>query len=222
MLLKLLLVNSLTILRIIGSSLLIPIYFKYSILIVGIVSLTCYFTDILDGILARYWHVSTFLGALLDGIADKILTVVNFIILYLITPYALVPIIFECLIVIIQLFKFNKHYNIKSNIFGKIKMWVLALCIALIYFINYKISNFNNYFLILLPVIIMECLTIISYFLEIFKTQEIKTKEMVNSEILVKSKNTKEHIKDIWINPEFYDNHKNDSNLKDLRKLTRE
>jgi len=93
--LKLWIVNILTLIRIIGTIILIPIYNIYGGKVVGIVSLICYLTDSIDGILARKWKVSTFFGALFDGFADKLFTIINFIVLYLITPYALIPIIFD-------------------------------------------------------------------------------------------------------------------------------
>ena len=229
---KLVVVNLLTLIRIIGTIILIPVYRIYGGFCVGIVSIFCYFTDVLDGILARHWNVSTFFGALFDGVADKLFTIINFVVLYLITPYAIIPIIFEVLTVLVQLFKYNKNYNIKSNMVGKTKVWILAICAFVTFlasdidnipllplFIKNTLSN-TSYFVLLLPAIIMEALTFLSYLLEIFDKNNIKSKGEIQKEINKKSKNTKEHIKDIWLNPEFYDKHKNDSNLKDLRKMT--
>ncbi len=136
MLFKVLFINLLTSIRIIGSILLIPIYHYYGPLYVGIVSFLCYVTDVLDGALARHFNASTFFGALFDGIADKLLTIVNFIVLYLITPYAIIPIIFEIGTVLLQLIKYNKHFNIKSNNIGKLKVWVLALTVVVTFVVS--------------------------------------------------------------------------------------
>ena len=118
MTLKLIIINMLTLIRVIGTIVLIPIYQNYGGMYVGILALICYLTDSIDGILARKWGASTFFGALFDGVADKLFTIVNFIVLYLITPYALIPILFEIAIIVIQFLKFALKLNVKSNIIG--------------------------------------------------------------------------------------------------------
>ena len=236
---KIIFINLLTLIRVIGTIVLIPIYNNYGGVFCGIFSLICYFTDSIDGILARHWKVSTFFGALFDGAADKLFTIINFIVLYLITPYAIIPIIFECLIIIIQLFKFNKNYNIRSNIIGKLKVWILAISLVLTFIISdinsltilpimlrEKILNIPNktlYFYLLLPVIIIELFTFLSYIIEIFKPINVNVVNHTKKEIkFKKSNNCWDNFKNVWLNPKFYDEHKNDTNLKDLRKLTKE
>lgn len=237
---KLIIVNFLTLIRIIGCIILIPLYNIYGGKVVGITSLICYLTDSIDGILARGWKVSTFFGAIFDGIADKLFTIVNFIILYLITPYALIPIIVEILIVLVQSFKFSRNLNIQSNIIGKSKVWILAMSVVLTFFV----SDINNltfvsltikewilsvpsstlYLWLLIPTIIMELLTLFSYMFEICfpKNIEIITtkKEKVKNPKL-SYKERKEYFKNVVFSPEFYEKHKNDTNLRDLRKLSK-
>ena len=177
--LKLILINFLTLIRIIGVILLVPIYQKMGGYYVGLLAFFCYLTDSLDGILARKWQASTFFGALFDGTADKLFTIMNFIVLYLITPYAIIPIIIELLIVLTLFIKLKKKLNLKSNIIGKCKVWVLAISVVLTYFVsdisnipflslsfkNYILNMNHNilYFVILLPSIIMEFLTLLSF-----------------------------------------------------------
>ena len=231
---KLLLINGLTCVRIIGTILLIPIYINYGGLYAAILTAVCYFTDILDGSFARHWNASTFFGAFLDGIADKALTIISFVVLFIITPYALIPIIFEILTLLINILKYTRHYNAKSNMIGKAKVWVLAICIVLTFLISdinsitflpeyikneFVIQNNDFYFWLLLPAIIIEALTFISYVLELFEANTREKPEEVVVDVV--SRGAKERVKKIWFNPEFYDNHKNDSNLKDLRKLTK-
>ncbi len=240
MTLKLLFVNFLTLLRVIGTIVLIPFYNMYGGLKAGLFSLGCYFTDSIDGILARKWKVSTFFGSMFDGIADKLLTIINFIILYLITPYAIIPIVFEILTVVIQFFKFSNNYNIKSNIIGKIKIWILAISLVILFivsditnatFIPLYIKEFilsipsqSLYLYILLPSIIMEVLTFTSYIFEMFrpskKIVELDAYKNIDSS-KYKNKTKKEYFKGIWFNPEFYQKHKNNTNLKDLWNLTK-
>ncbi len=234
---KLIIINFLTLIRIIGVVLLIPIYHHFGGLYAGILSLICYFTDSLDGLLARKWHASTFFGALFDGTADKLFTIANFIVLYLITPYAIIPIIIELLIVLILIIKLKNNLNLKSNVIGKFKVWILAICIVLTFvvsdinnisFISQSFKNcinnlnFNILYLILLsPAIIMEILTLISYILEIKTPKKIKILNKPHKEIVIPKLNGSKwnNFKEIWLNPEFYDKHKDDTNLKKLIKL---
>lgn len=237
---KLIIVNFLTLIRIIGCIILIPLYNIYGGKVVGITSLICYLTDSIDGILARGWKVSTFFGAIFDGIADKLFTIVNFIILYLITPYALIPIIVEILIVLVQSFKFSRNLNIQSNIIGKSKVWILAMSVVLTFFVSdinnltfvslnikewlLSIPSSTLYLWLLIPTIIMELLTLFSYMFEICfpKNIEIITtkKEKVKNPKL-SYKERKEYFKNVVFSPEFYEQHKNDTNLRDLRKLSK-
>jgi len=238
MTLKLWIINSLTLIRVIGTIILIPIYQKLGGVYVGILALICYLTDSVDGILARKWRASTFLGAILDGTSDKLFTIINFVVLYLITPYALIPIIFEIAIVIIQCLKFYKKINVQSNVIGKCKVWILAVCVVITFLvsdincitilpINLRMSIINMhsemlYFWLLFPAIIMEALTFISYVLEIFLPRKIETVNISKKEFKIPklSKNSAwEKFKYVWLNPEFYLEHKDDANLKDLRKL---
>ena len=237
---KLLIVNLLTFIRVIGTILLIPIYKHYGSLWVGVISLICYATDSVDGFLARHYKVSTFFGALFDGVADKLITIVNFIILYLITPYAIIPIIFEILTTIIQLIKFNKNCNIKSNFIGKLKVWVMAITLVTAFFVSgikditfisdtFKDKILNTpsnilYLIILLPAIIISIVSFMSYVIEIFKPNK-KVMAVVHQkeEVPIMSKNKGlTYFKNIWLNPDFYYAHQFESNLKDLRKLTKE
>jgi len=238
MTLKLIIINMLTLIRVIGTIVLIPIYQNYGGMYVGILALICYLTDSIDGILARKWGASTFFGALFDGVADKLFTIVNFIVLYLITPYALIPILFEIAIIVIQFLKFALKLNVKSNIIGKLKVWILAMSVVLTFLVSdvssltiltneireyiLGIPSKTLYFWLLFPSIIMEALTFVSYVLELFVPQKIKVLVEEQKELkMPKLKgNIWENFKEIWLNPEFYKEHKNDTNLKDLKKLS--
>lgn len=234
---KLVIVNSITFVRVIGTILLLTLFDKLGGFTIGMIALFIYATDILDGVLARYWRVSTFFGALLDGVADKLFTIVNFIVLYLIVKdIALIPIIIEILIILVQLIKYKLNMNIQSNLIGKLKIWILATSVVLTYFAsdieNIKflsesfIANINQisqptlYQFTLAPAIIFEIMTLISYVLEITinKNLEAATKpksKMTKKKLKVKER--KKYLKNVWFNPEFYYEHKDETNLKDLR-----
>lgn len=238
MAIKLLVINLFTLIRVIGTVILIPIYKVKGGVVAGVISLICYLTDSIDGFLARKWEASTFFGALFDGIADKLFTIINFVLLYLITPYALIPIIFEILIIVIQLIKFNKNLNIKSNLVGKFKVWVLAICIVLTFFISdissitilplefksfiLDVPKERLYFSLLLPAIVMEFFTFISYIVDFIKNNKVECKNKEKIDVKINDyKNNWDRYKNVWLSPEFYKEHKNDSNLKELRKLTK-
>ena len=160
--------------------------------------------------------------------------------LYLITPYALIPIIFELLVVLVQFLKFTKKLNVQSNIIGKSKVWILAICVVLTFLVSdinnisflsleirekiLSIPNGTLYFWLLIPAIIMELLTLISYIVEVFAKKKIKILNVSEKELKMPEligKNIWENFKYIWLNPDFYEEHKNDTNLKDLRKLSK-
>ena len=235
---KLLIINLLTLLRVIGAIILVPIYNTYGGFYVGILVSIGYLTDSIDGILARRFHASTFFGALFDGFADKLFTIMNFIVLYLITPYALIPIIFEVLVIILQLIKYHHNLNIKSNMVGKLKVWILAFSVVLTFLMS-DINTFNNvfhifrdvstipldkvYFYLLIPAILMEILTLISYFLEIFKYQNTEPIKVINNEKTpnIEQGNKWTNFKEIWLNPEYYAKHKNDKNTRNATKISK-
>jgi len=237
---KIIIVNFLTLIRIIGTIILIPLYNLYGGLAAGLTSMICYLTDSIDGVLARKWRASTFFGAAFDGVADKLFTIINFIVLYMITPFAIIPIIIEILIILVQVFKFNRNLNIQSSMIGKAKVWVLAICVVATFFvtdinsINILSLHFKEYilsidasrlyFYLLLPAIIMEVLSLISYILEIIfpENREIlhsKPKKIETPKL--KGKEKYDSFKSIWLNPVFYEEHKNDTNLRDLRKISK-
>ncbi len=239
MFLKILIVNILTFIRVIGSFVLVPIYNIYGGFYVGIIAMFGYLTDSIDGILARKWHASTFFGALLDGVADKLFTIVNFIVLFLITPYALIPIIFEILIIIVQLIKYHKKLNIKSNMIGKSKVWVLAICVVLTFLIS-DISSFNSltfnifsgiqsisvnklYFWLLFPASLMEALTLLSYIMEMITPSNLailkNEQEEIDNNMVVENKEA--NFKEVWLNPDYYTKHKNDNNLRKVTKVSK-
>ena len=129
------LVNMLTMVRIIGVVCLVPIYLKHGGTAAAIFSIGCYFTDWIDGIIARRCHVSTFFGSVFDGVADKMFSVANLIVLFTITKYAIVPIIFEAAIIIIQTIKYHRNENVQSSKAGKLKTWVISLTVIILYFL---------------------------------------------------------------------------------------
>ena len=203
---KLLFINFLTLIRIIITIVIIPVYNLYGGFYVSLIVLIGYLTDSIDGILARHWHASTFFGAFFDVVADKTFTIMNFILLYLITPYAII--------------------NVQSNWIGKTKVWILAVSVTLIFLVsditNIKFLNQELYqfilnitferlsFYILLPAIIMEILSLISYILEFFQKEKKTLKKTTKRTLDNKNYST------IWFSPSYYQTHKDDANIFEL------
>ena len=95
-----------------------------------------------------------------------------------ISPYAIILVIFELLIALIQSIKYNVGLNIKSNIYGKIKMWVAGIVISVSYLLTdnkfssaLNLKKFDNktFLIIFIPLFLAELVTLISYIKEYFK-----------------------------------------------------
>ena len=191
-------------------------------------------TDFIDGFLARNLNASTFFGSLFDALSDKAFLVINLLLLMSISPYAIILIIFELTIALIQSIKYNVGMNIKSNIFGKIKMWVAGLIISLWYLLtdykvihHFNINNLNNktFLIIFIPLFIIEVITIISYIIEYFSD-----KNKLDKKIIAKRKKEEEKLYkeiknvsfwDLMFEHDYYEKYKDYGNLKLLRSLTK-
>ena len=230
-------VNALTMVRIIGVFCLLPIYLSHGGVAASILSILCYFTDFLDGIIARKCKVVSFFGSVFDTIADKAFTVANLLVLLTITKFALIPIIFEIAIITIQMIKFRKEINVQSSITGKIKTWIIALTVIVIYLVTdiesisflsqsfiYNVTTINKNLLmgiLFIPVFVFEVLAIISYLL-FLKNYKPDKKDMPNIEVfLTKPKCFKDKLKNIytiWIDYDFYMKYKDSSGLYNILK----
>ena len=139
------LVNSITMTRVIGTFLMPFVSSAFTA-----EKLTCYIillllTDSIDGIMARRLKVSTLFGALLDTIADKLLSIATLIILAKIYPIMWLPLITEILITLINVIFGTKGAHVESSMFGKIKTWVLGVC-TVFGFITVFADDFINLF----------------------------------------------------------------------------
>lgn len=205
--LKFLIVNFLTMIRLIVALIIIPIYFKYGGFVTSIIVAISYLTDCFDGFLARHFNCSTFFGSILDGTSDKIFNIANLIIFLSITPLAIIPIILELIIIIIQIYKYKNNYVVKTSLIGKVKMWVMGLTIVLTFLtIDEATTLFKN--LLLIPLIIFEILTVLNYLKGIFKVENKRIKK-------IKSKGKfNMTLNEMLFSHSFYDKNKNDINIK--------
>lgn len=198
------LVNFVTALRFIGSFAVVPVFKLLGGLSAAVFSAIFLFTDFIDGTLARKLKASTFFGALFDGLTDKAFGIISFALLMTINPIIFsIPLILEVCIALVQNKKLKNGANIKSNMIGKIKTWVLSMSIvgsfALIETLNMSqcidyiktasvanIANIKDYlalFGIELPTIIFQLLTLASYNKEVNDDMKEYEKEQANRKI---------------------------------------
>ena len=134
-------VNILTSIRIIGSCALIPVFYTLGPIITSNLFLLIISTDWIDGFLARKLGVSTFFGALLDGISDKLLGITTLILLVSTIPSLSGAIALEVAILGVGTYKLITGNPVKSSIVGKSKMWVLAIGV----FIGLITSDYTSF-----------------------------------------------------------------------------
>ena len=128
---KKIMVNMITALRGIGGILLVPIFSIYGGIPATVWFISFMATDWIDGYLARKYEVSSFFGALLDGMFDKLFGIISFLLLASISPSYMIPLLFEAGIFGYGLYSASKGNNVKSTIIGKAKMWFLAVSVLL-------------------------------------------------------------------------------------------
>ena len=203
----LVIVNFITCLRIIGTIILFPIYFACGQIAVGCILSFLFLTDWIDGYLARKHKVSTFFGSIMDSVSDKLMAIASCIILCFINSYMIYSIIIEFLIIIVNTFVFTQKGNIQSSYIGKIKTWILSLCIILGFFICKSDTKVIN-ICIAAPAILAEFITLFDYVKKALKIKVNITTEKP------KYKKMKE-INQMLFSPEFYEKNKNNPGLID-------
>lgn len=236
-----LITNFVTLLRVIGIFALIPVFKIYGGFATFMLSASCFLTDCIDGLMARELKSSTFFGSLFDALSDKAFLVVNMILLMSISPLAIVPVFFELGIAYVQSVKYNKGMNIKSNMFGKVKMWIAGIIISMSYllvdkeFLNYLGSNLainmndlneiKLFSVLFMPLVLSEILTLGSYIKEYFDENKKMTPEFKNTKEEEEKKIEEEisnvSFKEIMFEHEYYEKYKDCGNLKLVRTLSR-
>ena len=233
----LIIVNLLTTIRILGVIVLVPVYLIYGSGYTALLALGCYFTDFLDGIIARKFHASTFFGSAYDVLADKLFTCANLLVLLSVTNFAIIPIFFEILIIIIGVAKYKRNINVQSSRMGKLKTWIMGMTVIAVYmainldnltrifglhFINH-INNIDKtilYLIIFMPLYIFEILTVISYlkFLDTYDpTEKAKIPKLpFKLKPADGLKNFWYNFRMIWLNNDFYEKFKDYNAQKDI------
>lgn len=82
-------------------------------------------TDFFDGYIAREWSQQTLLGAIIDPLADKMLTIAAFLALMMIgeaSPWAIyIIIIRELFITALRTIAIGEGFDVKASMAGKVK-----------------------------------------------------------------------------------------------------
>ena len=125
------LVNAITMTRVIGTFLMPFVSSAFTAEKLTAYIILLLLTDSIDGIMARRLKVSTLFGALLDTLADKLLSIATLIVLAKIYPIMYLPLITEVLITLINVIFGTKGAHVESSMLGKAKEWVLGICIVL-------------------------------------------------------------------------------------------
>lgn len=224
---NLILVNIITGIRVIGSFLLLPIYYFFGPFYTGLITIIFLATDWLDGFLARKLKVSTFFGALFDGMSDKLFNLVALIILGIMNPYMMIPVIMELIILITGYDQASRGNHVESSKMGKIKTLIFDLAFILTFLI-YGFNDFSKLFnlnmvislntqnilitIITLIVIAFETITLIDYLFK-DKKQNIIQKQFINHN--KKELKSKDEIWQLLLNHDFYVKHKDDD-IRDI------
>lgn len=197
---KIALVNSITGIRFIASLLVLPVFKAFGGVAAAIYSVIFMLTDWIDGKLARSFNASTFFGSMFDGATDKAFIVLTFALLLAFNPVLFsIPLLIELGIIIVQKNKMKKGLNVKSNMIGKIKTWVLSASmvasLGAVELLNLKpifeyiktsslskVADIKDFLILLginIPGIVFQLLTLKSYSKELKNTEleEEKIKE---------------------------------------------
>ena len=147
-------------------ALIFPVVFFYKFTDIAIIIfILASISDFLDGYLARKWNVVSTYGKNLDPVADKLLMVFSVLLIILLNENSMIiTLIFEMIIVIINILLFSKTKVFNVLQWGKIKTVFLFLLTIAGLSINYhQIIEYIFYFLLIITSI-LQIISIFKYF----------------------------------------------------------
>lgn len=198
-----LIVNILTLSRIIGACIL-PIIFTYIDSLFGLLALTLLLaTDAVDGFLARKYDVCTKGGFHLDQFCDKILGISALLCLIRIEFNLILPLIFEVSIALVNIIRATNNKSGSSSIIGKIKTFSFSIMLILVAAKIYM-THINNTIIIISIIVtgVLELLTLIGYIKEALNEKRGNSKSFYKEKIKSFS-DIKIVIKRLWNEEEF-------------------
>lgn len=128
-----------------------------------------FFTDLLDGFLARKNKVQTLYGSLMDTIADKALSIVLLCILIKKIPLMIILLIGEIVIACINTLSMIRGKKPRTRFFGKFKMWFISSTIILGYMHYYDLISSILTIIGTICTFIMQVITTFDYIIKLRK-----------------------------------------------------
>ena len=171
--------NILTSIRLLSPFILIPLFYFNKLKIAFIMIIIFALTDTFDGYFARKYNAISTFGKYLDAFVDKVFALTILISLIIKTVIynnnfylIIITIILELIISCINLYSFFKELKPSSTKWGKTKTIFLFSLLTLL-FLN-KVFNLPSNLLLIFNIItiILQLITIISYFLQIKKRKQ--------------------------------------------------
>ena len=146
---KLIIVNLITSIRLIGAFILPYIYYRYNISYAASFIIILFLTDAIDGFLARTLKASTFFGCAMDALSDKLLNTISFIILGLEYNILIAPLAIEIAILYTIYSTYRYGGNVQSSKTGKVKTVIVDVSILLSFvLLALPTLNSNNHTII--------------------------------------------------------------------------
>ena len=223
---KLVLVNTITMIRLIGSLMLPFIYSKYGAGFVSLFIIGLFLTDAIDGFLARHLKASTFFGSIIDASSDKLLNAISFIILSLEYSIMFAPLIIEIAIMYTFYSTYRYGGNVQASKIGKIKTIILDILVILSFgimslslinkptkFISYLVNHTEVIITIFGFIILIACLIAFFDYLRKNTYARLNPKSEIIKKTHKKKKSTKLIIKQLF-DTNYYIKHKDESIMK--------
>lgn len=224
-------VNLITVVRFVGALILPFVYHKYGAGISTVMTILLFCTDALDGFLARALKISTFFGSAMDGISDKLLNTISFIILSLEYNIMIPPLILELSILLTLYSTYRFGGNVQSSKIGKIKTIILDICVIFSFILislpTFKIDNIiinhfihytKQYIIFFGCIITIACLiTLIDYNKKNIKTRN--NKKLVHIKYQNRSKKSLKEILNDLFDTDYYLKHRNEPIMMQFYKL---
>lgn len=225
---EMIIVNIFTIVRLVGAFILPYIYYNYGANITACVVIPLFLTDTIDGFLARHWKVTTFWGCMTDAVCDKALNTIAFIILGLEYNIMFAPLIVEIAILYTCYSTYRYGGNVKSSTIGKLKTVVLDILVVLTFilmalpllhinnnFINYLIIKTEYLVSVFGIIILIATLVALFDYMEKNKTAR-KNPDCMKIKKTKRKKKTFKQIMKLFFDTEYYQEHKDESIMKQL------
>lgn len=171
--------NILTSIRLLSPFILIPLFYFNKLKIAFIMIIIFALTDTFDGYFARKYNAISTFGKYLDAFVDKVFALTILISLIIKTVIynnnfylIIITIILELIISCINLYSFFKELKPSSTKWGKTKTIFLFSLLTLL-FLN-KVFNLPSNLLLIFNIItiILQLITVISYFIQIKKRKQ--------------------------------------------------